>query len=73
MLTQKQREDMRERLTKDFVDTLITWARTDYDSLHSFVADSGRYHDMNDEDLMQIYEAEFDVIIDPDTGEEQEE
>lgn len=72
MLTQKQREDMRERLTKDFVDTLITWARDDYESLYSFVVEHGRYDDLDDESLMATYEAQFYTVIDPDTGEEQE-
>lgn len=61
-LTQSQRDEMVERLTRDMCDTIQQWVLNDWDSLYSFVADVGNYRKQSDEELADEYSNQFDEL-----------
>lgn len=61
-LTQSQRDEMVERLTRDMCDTIQQWVLHDWDSLYEFVASTGNYRKLTDEDLVEQYGDQFDEL-----------
>ena len=61
-LTQAQRDEMVERLIRDWCDTVTQWALYDQDSLYNFCASFTTYREMNNSDLIERYGDTFDEL-----------
>jgi len=64
MITNKQRNDILERLHRDLAETITQWALNDYDSLLEFVEANGGYTELDDDTLLNCYEAQFGEAFD---------
>lgn len=59
-LTDKQREEMIERLERDMTNTVYQWALTNYDALYAYVSESQQYHNNSDVELIELCDVVFD-------------
>ena len=62
-MEESKRLELIGRLQREAAQTVLQWALSDYDSLEAYVAESERFEDRSDEELLDIAEERFGMAF----------